>query len=92
MPRSRSVQGIEAAARVPGIDVMLVERDPVALALAGANLSRTANAAFAGRCRVVGLDISLPMKAREGAGLGREIASHVLINPPFATSVFSINR
>ena len=75
--------GMAAAARVPGIDVMLVERDPVALALAEANLIRPANHAFARRCQVIAADIAEPMKSREAAGLGREIASHVLMNPPF---------
>lgn len=75
--------GMAAAARVPGIEVMLVEREPVALDLARANLGRPANAAFAGRCRVVAADISQSMSAREAAGLSREIAAHVLINPPF---------
>ncbi|MFX8903110.1 hypothetical protein ABTM99_19270, partial [Acinetobacter baumannii] len=72
-----------AAARVPGIDVMLVERDPEAVDLARANLTRPANSRFAGRCRVVEADITEPMKTREVAGLGREIAAHVLINPPY---------
>ena len=75
--------GLAAAARVPGIEVHLVERDPVALGLAARNLARPANAAFADRCRVIDLDILEPMKQREAAGLRRETAAHVLINPPF---------
>ncbi|MDR3374297.1 MAG: methyltransferase [Ancalomicrobiaceae bacterium] len=75
--------GMAAAARAPGIEVMLVERDSVALDLARANLARPANAAFSSRCRVVAADISQPMTSREAAGLSREIAAHVLINPPF---------
>jgi tRNA1(Val) A37 N6-methylase TrmN6 len=77
--------GMAAAARVPGIEVMLVERDAQALDLARANLARPANAGFADRCRTIGADVSEPMKMRELAGLGREIAAHVLINPPFWT-------
>jgi tRNA1(Val) A37 N6-methylase TrmN6 len=75
--------GMAAAARVPGIEVLLAERDPHALDLARGNLERPANAGFAGRCRVVAVDIAGPMKAREVAGLGREVASHVLMNPPY---------
>ena len=75
--------GMAAAARVPGIEVMLVEREPQALELARANLRRPANAAFAERCRVIEADVAEPMALREKAGLGREIAAHVLINPPF---------
>lgn len=75
--------GMAAAARVPGIDVMLVERDPDTVKLARANLTRAANAGFAPRCRVVEADVTGAMRAREAAGLGREIAAHVLINPPF---------
>lgn len=75
--------GMAAAARVPGIEVMLVERDAEAVDLARANLTRPANASFADRCHVVEADITEPMRAREVAGLGREIAAHVLINPPY---------
>lgn len=75
--------GMAAAARVPGIEVLLVERDPGALELARANLARPANAAFSSRCRVIAADIGAPAAAREAAGLAREMAAHVLINPPF---------
>jgi tRNA1(Val) A37 N6-methylase TrmN6 len=78
--------GMAAAARVPGIEVLLVERDPQAFELAEANLMRPANAAFAGRCRALQADVAEPMRMRELAGLGREIAAHVLINPPFFTA------
>jgi tRNA1(Val) A37 N6-methylase TrmN6 len=75
--------GMAAAARVPGIKVLLVERDAEALALANANLTRPANAGFASRCSVIAADITAPMRAREAAGLVREAAAHVLINPPY---------
>ncbi len=75
--------GMAAAARVRGIDVLLVEREPRVLDLAQSNLARPANAAFANRCRAIMADVTEPMKLREAAGLGREIATHVLINPPF---------
>lgn len=78
--------GMAAAARVPGIEVLLVERDDQACQLAGSNLMRSANAAFAARCRALQADVSEPMRMRELAGLGREIAAHVLINPPFYAS------
>ncbi len=78
--------GMAAAARVPGIEVLLVEREPQAFHLAAANLARPANASFASRCRALRADVAEPMKSRELAGLGREIAAHVLINPPFFTA------
>lgn len=75
--------GLAAAARAPGLSVTLVERDPDALRLAAAGLARPANAAFAARVRIVEGDVTGPAAALAAAGLGRESADYVLMNPPF---------
>jgi tRNA1(Val) A37 N6-methylase TrmN6 len=77
------VAGFCAAARCRHAKVVLVERNSVAVVCAEAALSRPANAAFADRVRVISLDISAPESERAGAGIGRGLADHVLINPPF---------
>jgi tRNA1(Val) A37 N6-methylase TrmN6 len=63
--------------------VVLVERDPDLIACAREALGRPANAAFADRVRLVTADIEAPQAERERAGAGRDLADHVLLNPPF---------
>jgi tRNA1(Val) A37 N6-methylase TrmN6 len=77
------VAGFCAAARCRRAKVVLVEREPDLIACARAALDRPANAAFAGRVRLVTADISAPQATREQAGAGRDLADHVLLNPPF---------
>ena len=66
-----------------GRRVVLVERDPGSIACAREALARPANAAFADRVRLVTADIAAPQAEREQAGAGRDLADHVLLNPPF---------
>lgn len=77
------VAGFCAAARCPRAKVVLVERNAEAVACARAGLERPANAAFAGRVRISAADISAPESERAEAGIGRDLADHVLLNPPF---------
>lgn len=77
------VAGLCAAARCRRARVVLVERDPDLIACARQALGRTANAVFAGRVRLVAADIAAPQAEREAAGAGRDLAEHVLLNPPF---------
>jgi tRNA1(Val) A37 N6-methylase TrmN6 len=77
------VAGFCAAARCKRARVVLVERDPELLACARLALARPANAAFAGRVRIVTADIAAPQAERTRAGAGRDLADHVLLNPPF---------
>jgi tRNA1(Val) A37 N6-methylase TrmN6 len=77
------VAGFCVAARCKRAKVVLVERDPVAGACARAALDRPANAGFADRVRVVSADIAAPEAERIGAGMGRDLADHVIVNPPF---------
>lgn len=77
------VAGLCAAARCKRAKVVLVERDPDLIACARDALGRPANAAFADRVRLVTADIAAPQAEREQAGAGRDLADHVLLNPPF---------
>lgn len=74
--------GFCAAARVPGIDVVLAERDETALHLAETNARRPENAAFGGRVDVVAIDLLRRGAARDAA-LPRESFDHAIVNPPF---------
>ncbi|MGH2340432.1 tRNA1(Val) (adenine(37)-N6)-methyltransferase [Segnochrobactraceae bacterium EtOH-i3] len=77
------VAGLALAVRVPALAVTLAERDPVAVALAQRSLALPENAAVRGRVRVVEADVTAPAAVRQAAGLGRETAEHVILNPPF---------
>lgn len=77
------VAGLCAAARCRRARVVLVERDPVAIDCARRALARPANADFAARVRIVAIDIAAPEADRAEAGMGRDLADHVIINPPF---------
>jgi tRNA1(Val) A37 N6-methylase TrmN6 len=80
------VAGLCIAARCPSARVLLVERDPEAIACARAALARPANRAFAGRVAIAATDIAAPEAARAAAGLGRAFADAVVMNPPFYDS------
>ncbi|SDB29014.1 tRNA1(Val) (adenine(37)-N6)-methyltransferase [Bauldia litoralis] len=77
------VAGFCAAARCPHARVVLVERNAEAVACARQALTRPANAAFADRVRIAATDITAPEAERTAAGMGRDLADHVLLNPPF---------
>ena len=77
------VAGFCAAARCKRAKVVLVERDPDLIECARRALARPANGAFADRVRIVAADISAPQATRDEAGVGRDLADHVLLNPPF---------
>ncbi len=77
------VAGFCAAARCKRAKVVLVERDPDLIDCARLALARPANQAFADRVRIIAADIAAPQAARAEAGAGRDLADHVLLNPPF---------
>jgi tRNA1(Val) A37 N6-methylase TrmN6 len=77
------VAGFCVAARCKRAKVVLVERDQVAIDCARQALALPANAGFADRVRVVPADISAPETERVEAGIGRDLAEHVVLNPPF---------
>jgi tRNA1(Val) A37 N6-methylase TrmN6 len=80
------VAGFCVAARCKRAKVVLVERDPTAIACARESLTRPANAAFAERVRIVSADIAASETDRATAGIGRDLAEHVILNPPFYLS------
>lgn len=75
--------GFCVAARVAGVTVTLVERDPVSLHLARAGLELPANAAFAPRVEVIAADVTARENARIANGLARESFDHAIMNPPY---------
>jgi len=80
------VAGLCAAARAPACRVILVERDEQSVELARRNCQRNfGNSPGPARVSVVEIDITANVTTREAAGLVREIADHVVMNPPFHT-------
>ena len=77
------VAGLCAAARCSAAQVVLVERNPEAVDCARQALGRSANKSVAERVRIVSADIGEPEADRARAGMGRDLADHVLLNPPF---------
>lgn len=75
--------GLAAAARVPGIAVMLVERSPEMAGFARRSLALPQNVSIASRVSVVEADVTLTGRARRAAGLEDEAYDHVIMNPPF---------
>jgi tRNA1(Val) A37 N6-methylase TrmN6 len=77
------VAGFCAAARCPGTEVTLVEREAAMIACARRSLDLAANRDVAGRVRIAAVDIRSNEASRMAAGIAREAADAVLTNPPF---------
>lgn len=79
--------GLAAGLRAPDLALHLVERDPATARLARANAARlAAQLAPSGRTppiAVIEIDIAAKASLREAAGLGRESADIVIMNPPY---------
>lgn len=75
--------GLCAAARLPGIEVSLVDIDQMVLALARQNLTDPKNADFSARARVIKADVTAKGALRHQAGLTPAMADHVIMNPPY---------
>jgi tRNA1(Val) A37 N6-methylase TrmN6 len=75
--------GLALARRVEGLAVTLVEIDPTLAQLGRDNAERNGLAA---RVRAVCLDVTGPAGAFAAAGLEKESADRVLMNPPFNVS------
>ncbi|MET4632178.1 tRNA1(Val) (adenine(37)-N6)-methyltransferase [Kaistia defluvii] len=82
MGAGAGVAGLSLAARAPGASLVLAEREAELLACAERALKRPANAGFADRVEVVGVDL-LAGDARKAAALLPESFDHALMNPPF---------
>ena len=72
--------GLALAARVDGIEVILVEVDAALAGLAEENARRNDLGA---RVRAVALDVAAPARAFAAAGVGPDSVERVLMNPPF---------
>lgn len=75
--------GMCLAARVRGVAVALVERESTLVDCARQSLARPANASFADRVSLIHTDLLAPEKQRAAAGLQRESAAAVIMNPPY---------
>jgi tRNA1(Val) A37 N6-methylase TrmN6 len=74
------------ARRVEGLAVTLVEIDPVLTELGRSNAERNGLASLV---RAVCIDVGAPSAAFTAAGLAKETADRVLMNPPFNTLQYS---
>lgn len=75
--------GLAVLSRCDRTTALLVERSPDMAAHARATLERAENAEFAGRARVVELDVTAPGRQRAAAGLPDNAADFAIMNPPF---------
>jgi tRNA1(Val) A37 N6-methylase TrmN6 len=76
------VVGMAVARRLPDADVILVERDPLLVQLARANVARNG---LGERARVIEADIARPLSELEELSACAESFDHVLANPPYHT-------
>jgi tRNA1(Val) A37 N6-methylase TrmN6 len=72
--------GLAVAARVPGIELTLIEIEPELTALASENIAANG---FSANARALTLDVRAPEQDFTAAGLPPGSADHVLMNPPF---------
>ncbi len=77
------VAGMAAACRIPDLKVVLVERDPVMLALCRRSLKRSENDHIRGRITVLPADVTAKGSQRHAVGLTGASADHVILNPPY---------
>ena len=72
--------GLAAAVRVPSLQVVLVEREPVLVRMCAENIERND---LGRRARAVNADIEANSALLDDAGLAADLFDHVLANPPF---------
>lgn len=75
--------GFCAAARLPAVNVTLVDNDPLAIELARTALNDPDNSAFADRVDVLEADLTAKGSVRHAAGLTPAMADHAIMNPPY---------
>lgn len=75
--------GFCLAARLPEVEVLLVDRDRAALDLAQRALTLPDNAGFAPRVSILEADITARGRERHAAGLTPGLADHAIVNPPY---------
>jgi tRNA1(Val) A37 N6-methylase TrmN6 len=75
--------GMGVAARLPGAQVLLVEKSAEMAAYARKSMTLPENAAIAGRLSLIEADVTLKGRERIAAGLMDDRFDHVIMNPPF---------
>jgi len=75
--------GLAAAARLPDLEVVLIERASVMADCARRTLQLAENAHLAARARVIEADVALQGDRRRAAGLEDCRYDYVIMNPPF---------
>ena len=75
--------GLAAAARLPDLEVVLIERASAMADCARRTLLLAENARLAARARVIEADVALQGDSRRAAGLADYIYDYVIMNPPF---------
>jgi tRNA1(Val) A37 N6-methylase TrmN6 len=77
------VAALAALVMNPGLSAVLVELDPTMAQIARKTLALEANAALAGRARVLQANVTATGSGREKAGLANASFDHVIMNPPY---------
>lgn len=77
------VAGLAALAVNPGLEVHLVEKNPMMAELARRTLQLRQNLKFAASARVIEADVTLSGARRVAAGLRDAAYDHIIMNPPY---------
>lgn len=75
--------GLAAAARLPDLEVVLIERAPFMADCARRTLLLAENAHLAARARVIEADVTLQGERRRAGGLEDYSYDYLIMNPPF---------
>ncbi|MGF9562690.1 methyltransferase [Neorhizobium sp. JUb45] len=75
--------GMAVASRLPGANVLLVERSPLMADYARRSVALSENSHLSGRVSVMEADVTLTGRARVASGLADNSFRHVIMNPPF---------
>ncbi len=70
--------GLCVAARVPGVELLAIDRDADMVRLAARNFELNAMG-----CSAIAVDLCAPGSQRAAAGLEPDVADHVVANPPY---------
>lgn len=77
------VAGLACVATNPGLQVALVEKNPIMADIASKNLRLRPNLQFAARTSVINADVTLSGAKRVAAGLVEDTYDYVIMNPPY---------
>lgn len=77
------VAALAALSSNPGLEAVMVERNPEMAALARATLHLPANASFRPRTEILEADVTLTGMARAGTGLADNRFDFAIMNPPY---------